>query len=234
LPIGNSVQVKNISITFNVMDRSKFYSSIRNAPFSGVLSQSQVNGIETILNFWEKPPVQPTGDFATNWGIRTINWLAYMLATAFHETAQTMQPIDEYGDNAYFTEMYEGRADLGNTQPGDGAKFHGRGLVQLTGRLNYGKMTGIVQGFYPECPDLTVSPDSAKNDEYAVVIMFYGMFVGTFTGYALKNFLGDPEKGQIEDFYNARRIINGLDRAGTIESYAKSFNAALHSAGATA
>jgi len=157
-----------------------------------------------------------------------------MLATAFHETARTMQPIDEYGDNAYFTEMYEGRADLGNTQPGDGAKFHGRGLVQLTGRLNYSKMTPIVQDFYPDCPDLTTSPDSAKNDKYAVVIMFYGMFDGTFTGYALKNFLGNPLKGQIEDFYNARKIINGLDRAADIESYAKSFNTALDYAGESA
>ena len=216
------------------MDRAKFYDTIRNAPFNGLLSQSQVEGMESILNFWEKPPVKPSGKFADNWDIRTVNWLAYMLATVFHETAFTMQPIDEGGGDAYFTRLYEGRKGLGNTESGDGAKFHGRGFVQLTGRANYDKFTDIVREFYPECPDLTASPASVKKDEYASVIMFYGMFCGSFTGLALKNFLGDPEKRQIEDFYNARQVINGLDKAEDIQPYAKKFNAALRGAGATA
>jgi hypothetical protein len=46
-------------------------------------------------------------------------------------------PINEFGSTAYLRRMYEGRADLGNTHPGDGARYHGRGFIQLTGRANY-------------------------------------------------------------------------------------------------
>lgn len=216
------------------MDRAAFYNTVRNALFHGVLSQQQVDGMEAILNFWETPPVQPSGTFKTNWDIRSIGWLAYMLATTKHETASTMQPIDEFGSDSYFEQMYGGRADLGNVQTGDGARFHGRGFVQLTGRSNYTKMTPIVRAFYPEAPDFTIDPAAVKNDNYAAVIMFYGMFNGIFTGWALKNFIGDPLKGQIVDYLHARKIINGMDRADLIESYAKKFANALDNAQATA
>lgn len=216
------------------MDRAVFYDDVRNHLFNGKLSQKQVDGMEAILNFWENPPVQPVGEFKINWDIRVIGWLAYMLATTFHETSYTMQPISEFGNVQYFTRLYENRSDLGNDKSGDGAKFHGRGYVQLTGRSNYTKMTPIVREFYPASPDFTVDPDAVEDDRYAAVIMFYGMFLGLFTGKALKNYIGDPDKGQIVDYYNARKIINGLDKAAKIEGYAKEFEQALHNAQAKA
>lgn len=215
------------------MDKEIFYDDVRNELFGGRLTQPQVDGMEIILNFWENPPVQPTGDFKVHWDIRSLGWLAYMLATTYHETAYTMQPISEYGSKAYFTSLYENRTDLGNTQPGDGAKFHGRGFVQLTGRRNYTRMTPIVRDFYPDAPDFTENPEAVKQPEYAVVIMFYGMFLGIFTGRALKHYIGDPEKNQIVDYFKTRKVINGLDKARKIEGYAKEFEQALTKAGAS-
>src|SRR5215813_8790911 len=57
--------------------------------------------------------------------------LAYCLATFKWETAHTMRPIDEYGSADYFNSRYGPQTKvgkkLGNTRPGDGARFHGRG-----------------------------------------------------------------------------------------------------------
>ena len=216
-----------------MMDRKIFYDDIRNDLFNGKLMQGQVDGMEAILDFWENPPVQPAGEFKVHWEIRSIGWLAYMLATTYHETAFTMQPISEFGDTARFTRLYEHRRDLGNAQAGDGAKFRGRGYVQLTGRRNYTEMTKVVRQFYPNSPDFTEDPEAVNNHEYAAIIMFYGMFLGIFTGKALKHFIGDPDKGQMVDYFNARKVINGLDKARKIENHAKEFEQALLKAGAS-
>jgi hypothetical protein len=73
----------------------------------------------------------------------------------------SFRPINEYGDTAYFTKMYEGRRDLGNTQRGDGARYHGRGYIQLTGRANYhayGEKLGVP---LEANPDLALRADVA-------------------------------------------------------------------------
>jgi peptidoglycan hydrolase-like protein with peptidoglycan-binding domain len=70
-------------------------------------------------------------------------------------------PINEFGGAAYFKKMYEGRRDLGNTHPGDGVRYHGRGFIQLTGRANYrgyGQKLGVP---LEQKPDLALDPSVA-------------------------------------------------------------------------
>jgi hypothetical protein len=74
-------------------------------------------------------------------------------------------PIKERGGPAYLTDVYENRKDLGNDQPGDGAKFRGRGFVQITGRWDYDHF-GTETGH-----DLVGNPDLALDPAIAADIL---------------------------------------------------------------
>lgn len=69
-----------------MFDRKVFFDAIRPAPFGGTLKRPQVDGMNFILDCWEAGPLAG-GD---------LRHLAYPLATTLHETAATMQPIEEY------------------------------------------------------------------------------------------------------------------------------------------
>ncbi|WP_182179348.1 hypothetical protein [Methylobacterium radiotolerans] len=205
------------------LDRQAFFAAVRKNPFPNALSQGQVSGMTSILDAC--PPDLGTAE------------LAYCLATAFHETARTMLPIKELGGEAYFRRMYDTQGErpatakiLGNTVPGDGAKFAGRGYVQLTGRANYRRATGELQnrGYLDRALDLTTTPDMAMTPDIAAPIMFLGMAEGWFTGKKLADYFGP---GKLGDPVNARRIINGTDKAQTIAAYHDAFAKALKAAG---
>jgi predicted chitinase len=132
-----------------------------------------------------------------------------MLATAHHETDRTMQPIREYGRGK--------NRPYGVVDPETGQAYYGRGYVQLTWRDNYAKMGKLCGA------DLVKTADLALRADYAAIIMFEGMIAGSFTGKKLAKYF-DPTT---EDWVNARRIINGLDKANAIAAYGKAYYAAI-------
>lgn len=136
-------------------------------------------------------------------------WTAYILGTVKRETGSTFTPITERGNTAYFFK-YEPSTEvgkrLGNTRAGDGYRYRGRGYVQITGRNNYTRFSEIIGR------DLIADPDLALDEETAYKILTIGMVKGIFTGKSLSDYIND--KGR--DFFNARRIVNGLDHAQEI------------------
>ncbi|MBT9159509.1 MAG: hypothetical protein DDT26_00768 [Dehalococcoidia bacterium] len=151
-------------------------------------------------------------------GVINPTHIAYIMGTVNHESY--FAPINELGNIARFTQLYEGRSDLGNSERGDGARFKGRGYVQITGRRNYRLFSRLLN------IDLVGKPELALVPETAARICVLGMKDGLFTGAKLSHY-DKPHNGF--DWINARRIVNGLDRANLIASYAQHYFRAIAS-----
>ena len=167
-----------------MIDRKLFFDSVRATLFKGSLSAGQVDGMTRILDEWNRSQIPD------------LRFLAYMLATTFHETAFTMQPIREMGDEAYLrSKLYY--------------PWVGEGLVQVTWKENAAKFGATAPGQLMAWP-LCLKP------------LFDGMLKGMFakhkeTGLPIR--LADYFNATTDDPVNARRIINGTDKANTIAHY---------------
>jgi putative chitinase len=221
------------------------------------IKSAQISNLNVLINMIEADQ---------RW--ETLEQVAYFLATVAHECAKTLvvngqtykfvktfAPVHEAGSAKYFEDRYGftkpvGKR-LGNKMAGDGALFHGRGYVQVTGRSNYtrlgaalvgrmierGNTTGlpgdVVSAFnqvaagmnsitidgskFVTAPDLALIPwvsyENAVNS----------MFAGSYTGKKITDYISPGHT----DYVNARRVINGTDRAMDIANIARDFENAL-------
>lgn len=189
--------------------RDGFFGAAREGLFNPGMTQSEVDGCNAILDAMA--------------GLQS-SYIAYALATAYKETAHHMHPVEEFGGPAYFFRRYDiggQRPDiarqLGNLQPGDGVKYHGRDFVQTTGRTNYTKAasaTGV---------DLVNKPELIALIPTASLVLRHGMLEGWFSGHKLADYLPSAGAGTLAQFTACRHIINGVDCNVEIADYALQF-----------
>ena len=171
-----------------------FYAAVRR--ITGPLSPAQVATITAMITA------------AAAW---PIGWLAYGLATAWHEAKLT--PQDEWGKGA--GHPYEKPGKHG------GQIAYGRGLVQLTWDANY-EWADNALGLGGK---LLANFALANEPDIATRILVMGMETGHFTGVCLKKYIAT--RGTHAEFVECRRIINGQDCAARIALYADGFQDAL-------
>lgn len=195
-----------------MFDRGKFFAIANRTLFHGTMTDSQTAGINMVLDEAERLNMldNPVGRKMT----------AYMLATDFHETNATMQPVIE----AYWLTEDWRRRNL-RYYP-----YYGRGLPQLTWERNYRRMTELLRNKFKHIPDfdLVKHPEQALIPEVAVAVMFEGMMrgdsnFGDYTGKALEDYFTHDKT----EWVKARYIVNGTDKAAEIAEYARKFYAAI-------
>jgi putative chitinase len=188
-----------------MINRKFFFNNVRLNLFGGAITSKQVQGVTAILNLWE-----------AKYKDNDDRWLAYMLATTHHETGRTMQPIEEWGKGK--DKPYSRRIKM-NKQPYSDTNeiFYGRGFVQLTWYENYAR-AGKELG-----QDFLHNVAGVMTLSNATIIMFLGMTEGWFTTRKLSQYFNPTT----EDWKNARRIINGVDKADLIKDYALKYYASV-------
>ena len=195
-----------------MINRKFFFDHVRVNLFGGTMTAKQVAGLTTILNEWD-----------ANHAHNDDRWLAYMLGTTHHETGRTMQPIEEWGKGKGLP--YGGRFKMAKDAAGKRIPytdtteiFYGRGFVQLTWYENYdkaGKKLG--KNFLHNATGVMELSSATK-------ILFFGMTEGWFTGKKLSDYFNTTT----EDWKNARKIINGLDKWDLIKDHSLKYYAAIN------
>ena len=182
------------------------------------LTQSQVDGINKIVY-----EIDQYGGFS-------YPQAAYILATIWHETDKTLHPIEEYGKGKgrpYGTwyknskgELYSFKNYKKNTvylYKDFPFLYYGRGHSQNTWWDNYEKLSRVFG------VDFLRNPQLLLQDGYSIKATLYALRVGLYTGAKLDTYINSSKK----DYVNARRTVNGTDKAEKIAKEAEVFERAL-------
>ncbi|WP_228258779.1 glycoside hydrolase family 19 protein [Acinetobacter sp. ANC 5045] len=173
------------------------FDHVRDKLFKGKLKQTHVNNINAILLAVNK------------YKVTDLQQVAYILATAYHETNATMEPVRE----AYWLSEAWRKKNL-RYWP-----WYGRGHVQLTWQVNYERADQKLR----LGGKLIKNPDLAMQSTISAEILVLGSKEGWFTNKKLDDFINL----QKTDYEGARRIINGTDKAKLVAGYAAIFEDAL-------
>ena len=148
-----------------MIDRQSFFTKIKEQGLFKALSQSQVDGLNTILNEWESNTYTD------------LRWLSYELATIHHETGQRFQPVKEFGSEKYLkSKKYY--------------PYYGRDYCQTTWLYNYQKVKDFTGIDVVTNPDLIADPNiSAK---VALYFMVNGLYTGKKLGDYFNDKKNDP------------------------------------------
>lgn len=230
IPIPNnavSIEEHAQNSVAQTLANAAFFNIVRPKLFFGSLNDGQVQGINALV-------------LACVQNGLSVEKIAYVLATAYHETARTMQPVREYGRGAgrkygtwemnsigvKYCPKHGGTTATVYTQGECPHLFYGRGHVQLTWYANYERATHEINKTLPENEhiDLIANPDLALDLAISCKVIVLGMAQGWFTGKKL----GDYFNSQQCDWVGARKIVNGTDKDDLIASHAKVFFSALN------
>lgn len=226
------------------MDRAIFFKDAKVRLFNGKLKQDQVEGMDAILtacadlnvtdlrhiaSILATPMIETGGTFIPT--TESLNYNSTALRAKFPSRI-TKAEAERYGrvagkhaaDQVAIANIIYGgtwgKSNLGNTEAGDGYRYRGRGLCQITGRTNYTKFSRLLG------VDLIKDPELACDIRIAAKILVIGERDGLFTGAKLSDFFNASKT----DWRNARKIINGLDEADKLASDSQQFHLALKAA----
>ena len=189
------------------MNKTAFFEHVRAK--LGRLTQLQVEGFEAVLAAIEGAP---------------LSHQAYMLATAWHETARTMQPVREA-----FNLSENWRKRNLRYWP-----WYGRGYVQTTWESNYRKLDAAsAEAGLTQPGEILANPDLAMRPDIAALALRKGMEEGWYDSNGKKMSQRLPMQGAATraQYIDARRLVNVQDKADQIEDYAQVFERALRNAG---
>jgi predicted chitinase len=198
------------------LNKKKFFDEVRLPLFQGKITALQVKGMEAIIDY-----------FTTHYPANNAQ-LAYILATAYHETGRKFEAVREgfaktnqgainhVTNNLFNKKLISTNYALPNSK---GLSYYGRGLVQITWQGNYSRM-GRLLGV-----DLLNNPDLALDLKVAVQILVDGMM--KYGYYEKAPTVPKYINGIKKDFLGARFVVNGVDARVFIASYATKFLTAL-------